>query len=559
MKFIYSVALTCFVSIWQPASSQIITTIAGDGSMTNGPDGIAATAGGVYITQAIAVDKAGNVYTEAGSRLRKIDPGGVIHTVAGTGVFGYTGDGGPATLAKLTSCSGIICDTSGHTYISAGPSVRKINAVGSIATSAGTAAGPGYSGDGGPALSAHMNGPAEMAFDDAGNLYIAEVANHCIRKVSTSGIISTVAGTGIAGYTSDGVAATAAQIRGPSGLAIDRYNNIYFTEPGNFRIRKVDAASGILRTLAGSGPVYPITGTYTGAGGPATSATFLSVVALAVDNIGNVYASGGADNIIHKINVTGAINTYAGMGAAGFSGDGGPALSATLNSPWGIDIDDTGNIYFADRSNSRVRKISTGNHLPVFAGGHMQTTSVCRDSVKNINSLLDITDADAGQPLSWTLMNAPLHGTSTATYSATSTGSTVSVAGLSYTPTTGYTGSDTFRVRVDDGISADFTTVCVTIDTVGCSSVGIQSTARSQNGMNIRPNPNNGIAKLYLSSAVTEDARLVITDVTSRKVKELRVTTNKDTDIFLDLKNGVYFLLVTTEETQYFSRLVISK
>lgn len=277
-------------------------------------------------------------------------------------------------------------------------------------------------------------------------------------------MITTIAGTGVTGFSGDGGPATLAQITASGGIAVDHYGNIFFADGSNHRVRRIDAATGNMSTIAGSGPTGPSMGGYAGDGGPATIARLNGAVGLAIDKIGNLFVVDAGNHVIRKIHPSGIINTICGSGSSGFGGDGGPAIFARLSNPYGISIDDTGNIYIADRINNRIRKISTGNHLPFFISGHIQYLALCQDSARDISSMLGITDADAGQPLSWVLYDAPHHGTAMVAYSSTSTGGAVATAGLMYTPTPGYTGNDTFRVRVDDTTSADFTTIYVTVN-----------------------------------------------------------------------------------------------
>jgi sugar lactone lactonase YvrE len=219
-----------------------------------------------------------------------------------------------------------------------------------ITTIAGTG-GYGGSGDGGPATSAQLWDPRGVAVDSDGNIYIADPGNYRIRKVDSSGNITTFAGNGTPGYSGDGESATSAQLNNPNGIAVDSLGNIYIADQYNYRIRKVDS-DGKITTIAGNG-----TPGYSGDGGPATSAQLYNPSGVAVDSDGNIYIADNNNYRVRKVDSSGKITTFAGTGTAGYSGDGGPATLAQLNWPYGVAVDSVGNIYIADRSNNRIRKV----------------------------------------------------------------------------------------------------------------------------------------------------------------------------------------------------------
>jgi uncharacterized protein (TIGR03437 family) len=336
---------------------------------------------------AMAVDHWENVYLAQGPRVRKIAPDGLIRTVAGNGTCGYSGDGGPATSAQVCA-NGLAADWEGNLYIADAQSqrLRKISPDGVISTVAGNGACC-YSGDGGPASTAQFNlAPwgGGMAVDSGGNLYIADAANHRVRKVS-SGRISTVAGNGIQGYSGDFGPATSAELSYPSGVTIDSQGNLYIADVGNQRVRKV-SPDGIISTeveafgralavdkadnlyFADGGGVHRI--------GPLGTLTTLTTTPLnlpfaaAADNAGNYYAAEiGAHNYrVRKITPDGIITTVAGDGNAGYSGDGGPAANAELNGPVGLAVDGAGNLYIADTFNARIRMVSPSGSIRTIAG-----------------------------------------------------------------------------------------------------------------------------------------------------------------------------------------------
>ncbi len=293
---------------------------------------------------------------------------GTIQTVAGTGVAGYSGDGGPATAAKINAAVDVFADRSGNLFIvdQLNQRIRKISSNGTITTVAGNGTA-GYSGDGGAATSAQINTPSGVCADPAGNLYIAEPGNQRIRKVNTSGIITTFAGNGSSGYSGDGGLATAASFFNAVRCAVDPQGNVLVADQSNHRIRKITPA-GLVTTFAGNGSGTPAAGSFSGDGGPATSAGLNNPTALCIDSSGSVYISDEFNERIRKVAPSGTISTIAGTGIAGFGGDGGAATSAVLDFPGGITVDSSGNLYFNDYNNFRTRMISATGIITTIAG-----------------------------------------------------------------------------------------------------------------------------------------------------------------------------------------------
>lgn len=289
----------------------------------------------------------------------------IINTIAGNHASGYSGDGGPATSASIFNIDGIVVDKNGNVYISDANThvIRKINTSGIISTFAGTGVA-GFSGDGGPATSAKLNQPAGLEIDSLGYIYVADCNNNRIRKISPAGIISTVAGTGVSGFSGDGGPATAAKLKGPYDIAIDTSGNLYFSDYGNLIIRKIDPA-GIISTYAGN--TFWGNG-YTGDGGPATSAQLNGPAEIDVDIAGNLYINDRGNYVVRKVDVNGIINTIIGVHAQGAAGDGGPAIAAYLNYVIGLEVDIKGNIYLSDAGNSTIRKVDTSGIIDKFAG-----------------------------------------------------------------------------------------------------------------------------------------------------------------------------------------------
>jgi sugar lactone lactonase YvrE len=361
--------LLCFVFslLILPLQAQIISTVAGTGTPGFTGDGGAATSARLFLPVDVAIDGSGNLFIAdvTNNRIRKVTAGtGIISTFAGTGTPGFTGDGGAATSARLFSPVAVAVDGSGNVYIAdqINQRIRKVTAAsGIISTVAGTGI-IGFSGDGGAATSARLYTPTDIAVDGSGNLYIADTGNNRIRKITVAtGNISTVAGSGsiIPGFGGDGGAATSARLFSPVDIAIDGSGNLYIADQFNQRIRKVTAATGVISTIAGTGTLG-----FTGDGGAATSARLSIPTAVVLDGAGNIYVTDTGNKRIRKITAaTGIISTIAGTGTLGFSGDGGIATSAQLSIPSGM-VMSGGNLYVADAGNNRIRLIANAP-LPV--------------------------------------------------------------------------------------------------------------------------------------------------------------------------------------------------
>jgi sugar lactone lactonase YvrE len=338
-----------------------LKTVAGDGGSQLG-DGGPATNAGLCGPTDVALDAEGNMYISdtgeycsgpGGRTVRKVDPDGTITTVAGTGEYGFSGDGGPATKARLDFPNAVAVDREGNLYISDGLNyrIRKVDKSGIITTFAGTGEEV-YSGDGGPATSAKLTEPDQMTFDDRGNLYFVDYTS--VRKIDPSGTITTVAGTGQEGFSGDGGPATEAKFEA-NALALDRKGNMYIADTENNRIRKVDR-DGIIHTVAGTGKEG-----YSGDGGPATEAALNLPTGIAVDGEGNLFIACHHNSRIRKVDKDGTITTVAGTGQMGFNREKGPARKVMLNQPWDVYFDDdSGDLYIADSFNSRIRAVSLG-------------------------------------------------------------------------------------------------------------------------------------------------------------------------------------------------------
>ena len=339
--------------------SGIVTTVAG-GSVPLG-DGMKANAISLNNPVSVAFDNLGNLYIAdtIHDRIRKVDLNGVITTLAGNGTEGFGGDLGLATAASLNSPNAIVADGSQNIYIadSGNHRIRRVDAkTGTIATVAGNGV-EGSSSEGVSAVTSSLAYPSGIALDGNGNFYIADTLNHRVHKVDATGIITTMAGNGTAGFSGDGGAAKAASLFSPTGIILDVTGNLFVVDSANNRVRKVDG-NGIITTVAGNGS----TG-FAGDGGLATAAS-LAPAAVTVDNLGNLYISDNANQRIRKVSTSGQISTVAGNGLAGFNGDGGSALSASMAYPNGLTLDQAGNLYFADTANQRIRKVGSYTIAP---------------------------------------------------------------------------------------------------------------------------------------------------------------------------------------------------
>ncbi len=307
---------------------------------------------------AIVFDVTGNLYfAETGNHvIRKVDTAGHITIIAGTGTQGFSGDAGPATSATLDSPQGLALDTANNLYIADTHNhcIRRLNlTTGTLTTVAGTTSG--FSGDAGPATSAQLNLPTALALDSTGNLYLADTGNHRIRRISaTTGIITTFAGTGTQGFSGDAGPATSASIDSPTGLALDSANNLYLADTHNHRIRRIDATTGLITTIAGTG-----TPGFSDDTAAATAATLALPHGITIDSTGNLYLADTENHRIRRIDATtGIITTVAGDGTQAFSGDGGPATTASLDSPRNTAIAPSTLLTLADTGNQRIRQLT---------------------------------------------------------------------------------------------------------------------------------------------------------------------------------------------------------
>ncbi len=341
----------------------LISTVAGgaSASQTTPPQEANAFIGAV---ENLAVDAAGNVYFGFANEILKLDQSGTITQFAGSGA-GYSGDGGPALSARLSLPGSMAMDAAGNLFVADTQNlrIRRIAPSGIITTVAGNGS-HGTSGDGGPAVDAEFKNPSVIAADAAGNVFVGD--GNLVRKISVTGIITTLAGNGTAGFSGDGGPATSAQLSGVSGLAVDALGDLYVADFNNFRVRKV-TPDGLITTVVGNGQDGEPED-----GSPAVDAPLIGPTALAVDPSGNLFIadSDWDDQIsyIRKVSPDGIISTVAGQSFWGFGGDGGPAANAYLTAASGLAVDPIGNLYIADTYNDRIRKISPSGIITTVAG-----------------------------------------------------------------------------------------------------------------------------------------------------------------------------------------------
>jgi len=338
-----------------------MNTLAGDGAWIYTGDNVQAIKAPIFLPTGVVVDARGDIYLSDSNnnRVRRVDGvDTIITTVAGTGTSGYSGDGGPAVQAEVSDPGGLVLDGAGNLYFAdtGNQVVRRIDAVtGIITTVAGIGGSQGYSGDGGAATSAKLAFPEGVTFDAAGNMYIADTSNNVIRKVSTTGIITTYAGTGTAGYNGDGISATTAALNTPWSVSFGADGSLYIADLTNNRVRQVTTA-GTIRTVAGAGGAG-----FTGDGGAATTALLNAPAAAVLDPAGNLYIADSGNNRVRKVYGDGAnqgeIVTIAGNGSEQFLGDGGPATGAGLYGPYSLTLDAGGDIFIADLFHNRIRVV----------------------------------------------------------------------------------------------------------------------------------------------------------------------------------------------------------
>jgi len=488
------------------AGYEIIRTVAGNGEEASTGDGGPATEASLAGPADVVADSAGNFYVAElfGSRVRKVDTSGVITAFAGTGEYGYNGDGIPATQAHLNATQGLAVDGSGNVYIAdtENQRIRKVDTSGIITTVAGTGEF-GYNSDDIPATEAMLAGPYGVSLDSDGNLYIADTNNGRVRKVDTSGIITTVAGDGNPWELGeDGIPATESHVRWPVDVDVDSAGNVFIAEDG--RVRKVDATTQFITTVAGNGDGYA---DFNGDGIPATDAS-VDPQGVSVDAAGNLYIADASHNRVRRVDPSGIISTAAGGGRPEDGlGDGGPPTQARLNNPLGLDVDETLGLLIADLFNNRIRQVVAVPDLMLVV------KSDAPDPLnidQNLTYTIQVTNNSAGPAtgvtLTDTLPASVSFGSATATQgTCTESGGTVTcalgemaagasaIATIAVTPTTPGLITNTASVRANEADpfpGNNSATEQTAVGDRGCGQVITRTTRLSED---IGPCPANGI------------------------------------------------------------------
>ncbi len=570
-KTLYNLFASCILSaaITTSTEAQTIYTFCGSSAGFSG-DGGPATAATIQNPAAIKY-KSGEIYfVDAGNhRIRKISASPyTINTFLGDGTSGFSGDGGSATTARINSGSfggGMVFDNSNNMYYAdiLNHRIRKINSSGIISTIAGSSAG--YSGDGGPASAARLSYPIGMAIDANGNLYVADQGNNRIRKIDiASGIISTIAGTGTSDNTGDGGLATAADISNPHGVAIDDSGNVYFSKVGG--IRKITAATGIVTTIASIGATE--------------TPAFMEL-----DRAGNLFV-GTEDNTgrLYKVTPSGVTTVVAGNGSAIAAGDGGPATAAAIGNCAGVTVSATGDLLITSKNNHRIRIILANTALlsgtaTVCAGGTTTFTASIPDaawisgdtSVATVSASGVITGVSAGTA-AITYVAGLVFGTRVVTVNAptapsiSAAGATLSVPStfatyqwkLGGTPIAGAT-NNTHTATTSGTYAVDVT------DAGGCSATSADFAFTASVGdvnkttaLQLFPNPAaDGAFAVSIAGSNNEEVAIVITNATGMKVYETTTKYTAPMQVKINVPAGVYMLHATTATQQYNTKVMV--
>ncbi len=540
-------------------AQRITVTVAGTGIAGCSGDGGSSKQAQISGPKDICLDAAQNIYfvDRGNGRIRKISAiKGIITTVAGGGAS--TADGVPATNASLTM-NYMCISASGNIYFTTDDNrIRKISS-GIVTTVAGTGAA-GYSGDGGLALAATLNNPQGICIDAANNIYFVDRNNNCIRTITAStGNISTIAGNGTPGLAGDGGPAVSALLNAPVCICVSPIGDIYFSDQNpnypsydNSIIRKIEASTGLVTHIIGS-----LSGTYTH-DVPSLTAIMGTTTGLCFSPSGKIYCNEmSCSNREHDF-ATDSLYLVAGdFSIQGYSDDIRSPL-ANMNIPYGLCVDLHETVYVADSNNQRIRKIIKLTNTPTFAFGRGQFMEPVIGTPFSLDSMLWITDLDLGQNETWTVVTPPAHGVLSgfpATNTSNGDNTTTKPSGLTYSASSGYSGSDLFRIRVsDDGGLSDTVTVYV-----GPNSTGVTLEANSMvvaTAINIFPNPASNVLNVEWTNLKNGATDVVIADITDKvffttKIAAGRTTGSTQFDISA-IPAGVYFVKMNGVEMKKF-------
>jgi len=546
-------------SIAKQSQAQIITTVAGNGAQGYSGDGGQATNAELTPPNGIAFDGLGNYYysDDYGNCVRKISTSGIITTVAGDTTQGYSGDGGQATNAQLYQPFGLAIDMSGNLYIADQYNnvIRMVNTLGIISTIAGRDSSgigvAGFSGDGGPATAAELMQPLGLTIDASGNLYIADMGNNVVRMINTAGIINTIAGGGSCGtpYCGDGGSATAAELS-VTGIAFDAVGNLYIADAGNNIIRKVNTL-GVISTVVGNTINYYTGGNqgYSGDGGQATAAALNSPNDVALDYKGNLYIADANNNAIRMVNTLGVITTIAGNGSQGFIGDGGLSTAAELYSPYEIALDASGNLYIADWGNSRIRKVDTSKCISTSP---IVSFTLTPDTMPHTWDAYPIYSAYTDS-VRWywgdgtdTLALYPSH--------------TYSVAGRYNICVTAYSScGDSAQSCQNDTVyrTTNSSMVYINVDSSSAHTTNLSHISGLNTQVSLYPNPNNGTFTLQLNEY--ENTSVEVYNIIGECVYRQPATSSNSQINITDLSNGMYQLRVLKNNNLIYQSKVVKQ
>ncbi len=543
----------------------IITTITGNGTFGHIGDGGLATAAEVANPSGVAVDAAGNIFIadQFNNEIRRIDYStGIITTVAGNLSYGYNGDGIQATAASLNYPAAVAVDAAGNIFIAddANNRIRMVDhSTGLISTVAGTGTA-GYNSDGIQATAAELYYPMSLALDASGNIYIADNYNNRIRKVDHStGLISTIAGDGTGAYNGDGILATAAQVNAPTGVALDASANIFITDYNNQRIREIDHLSGIITTVVGNGSLG-----YNGDGIPATAAELAFPYNTSTDGQNNIFIADYDGDAIRKVDYSsGIINAVAGNRAYGYTGDGGPATIAELGQPSDVKITPSGNIIIADNGNNAIREVTNYTYLWSPIGGTGMAATGLSAGTYTItatdgNGCTATASVTITQPAVMTILHdsvaqsGPCNGMAGVNVNGGS-------APYTYLWSPGGQTNDTIQNQCAGSYCCEITdnngcsqTTCVTVVLTTTTGPGA-----IVNTVNIYPEPNNG---KFMISGIMQGQIIDLYDCFGRKIKHAVVdrTDNIQMDIST-MANGIYFISIKNKDGSIITQKKIVK